>query len=35
MKKDLKKEYRNVKHSEKNEMKKWLKDEVNKNGYEY
>ena len=30
MKKDLKKEYRNAKHAEKNEMKKWLKDEVNK-----
>jgi hypothetical protein len=35
MKKDLKKEYRSAKHSERNEMKKWLKDEVNKNGYEY
>jgi len=35
MKKDLKKEYRNAKHAEKNEMKKWLKDEVNKHGYDY
>lgn len=35
MKKDLKKEYRSAKHSERNEMKKWIKDEVNKSGYEF
>lgn len=35
MKKDLKKEYRNAKHSEKNEMKKWIKREANEQGYNF
>jgi hypothetical protein len=35
MKKDLKREYRGAKHSEKNEIKKWIKIEANKNGYDF
>jgi hypothetical protein len=29
IKKDLKKEQRNAKHSDKNELREWLKEEVN------
>ena len=35
MKADLKREQRGVKRSDKHALKNWIKDEINKHGYEY
>jgi Zn-dependent M32 family carboxypeptidase len=35
MKADLKREQRGIKRKDKHDLKNWLKEEVNKNGYDF